>query len=202
MNAILYPVAASAEEALAKPRGRAARKREATALAGETVRFVTEPVGPAFATREAALDAYAGRLDDERAGRRFEPPPPDRWCALVERIEVGAPTGPVEPTFREGRRWPAPPARRPATVFRLSVSYWKVGEPTAARATTAEPAAAPPDDQARAVRRRLDGARLTAAELRALAQQPLRPVRPQQALEIGLFEAPLPESPHIVIPDE
>jgi len=36
--------------------------------------FVTEAVGPAFASREEALDAYAGRLDDERPGKRFATP--------------------------------------------------------------------------------------------------------------------------------
>jgi hypothetical protein len=72
---VLYPVAASAEEALAKPRARAAREREARLAAGGDVAFATELAGPAFATREAALDAYAGRLDDERPGRRAAPLP-------------------------------------------------------------------------------------------------------------------------------
>ena len=63
MNAILYPVAANAEAALAHPKGRAAREREARELAGAPVRFVTEATGPGFASREAALAAYAGRLN-------------------------------------------------------------------------------------------------------------------------------------------
>jgi hypothetical protein len=204
MNAILYPVAASAEAALASPRGRAAREREAVMLAGEAVRFVTEPTGPGFATREAALDAYAGRLDDTRAGRRHEPLPEDRWCALAERLEGAAsPPKPVEPTFRKGHRWPDPLARRPATVFRLMVSYWKLGAAPLAEAPgveEAEPGDAP--GQARALRRRAGASGLTAAELRAIAQQPLRPVRPQQPLDVGLFEMPAPEAPHILIPDE
>ena len=36
----------------------------------------------------------------------------------------------------------------------------------------------------------------------AIAHQPLRPVKPQQPLDIGLFEVRLPESPDIVVPDE
>jgi hypothetical protein len=91
-------------------------------------------------------------------------------------------------------------------VFRLMISYWKLG---AAPATAAPPGVAEPEPeeadapgQARALRRRGGASGLTAAELRQLAQQPLRPVRPQQPLDVGLFEAPLPEAPHILIPDE
>ena len=66
MTAVLYPVAASAQQALSAPLGRAARQADARLVAAGDVAFVSEPVGPAFATREAALDAYAGRLEDER----------------------------------------------------------------------------------------------------------------------------------------
>src|SRR5581483_6894794 len=116
--------------------------------------------------------------------------PEDRYCQLRERAGPGAPPAPLEPVFREGRRWPAPPPQRPATEFRLSVSYWRVGEIEAAV------------EQARTARRKPEGARLEAAELRALARQPLRPVKPQQPLDVGLFESPAPEAPHILIPDE
>ena len=54
MTAILYPVAANAEQALARPLGRAARESDARRVAGEAVGFTTDPAGPAFATREAA----------------------------------------------------------------------------------------------------------------------------------------------------
>jgi len=84
---ILYPVAASAEAALAGPKGRAAREREALDLAGAPVRFVTEATGPAFPTREAALDAFAGKLDDARPGHAVQVAPEDRFCAIAERIE-------------------------------------------------------------------------------------------------------------------
>lgn len=196
MVSILYPVAASAEAALARPQGRAAREREAVALAGAPVAFITEATGPAFASREAALDAFAGKLDDLRPGHGVLVQPEDRYCALAERIE-GAIPAPVEPAFTRGRRWPKPPSRPARTVFRLVVSYWRVGE---AAATAAD--AAPTPDQARALRRRSQATQLSAAELRALAQQPLRPVKPQQPLDVGLFEAPAPEAPHILIPDE
>jgi len=191
VSAILYPVAASAEEALSRPKGRAAREREAARLGGGAVRFVTELAGPAFASREAALDAFAGRLDDPRPGRSTSVAAEDHYLQLVERGE-GAPRPPVEPTFTAGRRWPKPPARRSATVFRLSVSYWRVlGEEELALA-----------DQARELRRKSEAVALDAAQLRALARQPLRPVKPQQPLDVGLFEAPAPEAPHILIPDE
>jgi hypothetical protein len=194
MNAILYPVAANAAAALAQPQGRAAREREARTLAGAPVRFVTEPTGPGFATRDAALDAYAGRLDDPRAGRSVAVPPEDRYCSLAERVEGAAPPQPVEPAFQAGRRWPATAANRAQTVFRLMVSYWRAGEAEAEAEALA--------DQARAMRRRGEASALDAAQLRALARQPLRPVKPQQPLDAGLFEMPAPEAPHILIPDE
>jgi hypothetical protein len=192
MNAILYPVAANAEEALARPKGRAAREREARRLAAGPVRFVTEATGPGFATREAALDAYAGRVDDERPARRVQLAPEDNYCAVAERIENAASPGPVEPAFARGRRWPVPPTRRPTTVFRLMVSYWRWGEDAAELA----------GDQARRLRVKSDAAQMDAAQLRALARQPMRPFKPQQPLDIGLFEMPAPEAPHILIPDE
>lgn len=187
--AVLYPVAASVEEALAKPRARAAREREARVAAAEDVVFCTELAGPAFATREAALDAYAGRLDDDRPGKRTTLLPEDRWCDLQE-VTV-APPALAKPLLKDGRRWPEPP--KPAgSVWRLSVSYWRIGGV----------AAPTPMDQARALRRASEASALPAQTLRALASQPLQPVRPQQPLDIGLFETRLPESPHIVVPDE
>ncbi len=194
MNAILYPVAANAAAALARPKGRAAREREARTLAGAPVRFVTEPTGPGFATREAALDAYAGRLDDGRPGRIVQIAAEDRYCSLAERIEGVATPEPVEPVFARGRRWPKTAAVRGATVFRLMVSYWRLADAEAEAETLAE--------QARAMRRRAEAAALDATQLRALARQPLRPVKPQQPLDAGLFEMPAPEAPHILIPDE
>ena len=59
MTAVAFPIAATAEAALARPLGRAARESQAVMLAGEAVAFVTEPVGPVFSSREAAMDAYA-----------------------------------------------------------------------------------------------------------------------------------------------
>ncbi|HEX8571069.1 MAG TPA: hypothetical protein VF699_14275 [Caulobacteraceae bacterium] len=184
---VLYPVAASADEALAAPRARAAREREAAAAAAASVRFVSELAGPAFTSREAALAAYAGRVEDARPI-----PPEDRWCELVEIAAPSTPPPvPVKPTLAGGRRWPAPPPAAP-TVWRLRVSYWRLGEPEAEV----------PQDQARRLRRAEQAAALQPAAVRALSRQPLRPVRPQQPLDIGLFETRPPEAPHIVMPDE
>jgi hypothetical protein len=194
MSAILYPVAANADAALAKPKGRAAREREAASIGGGLVRFVTEPAGPAFASREAALDAYAGRLDDPARGVSIASE--DRYCSLAERLEGAPPPEPVEPAFARGRRWPKRSAVRSPTVVRLMVSYWRLSD--AGAEAQAELAA----EQARALRRRAEAAELDASQLRALAQQPLRPVKPQQPLDAGLFEMPAPEAPHILIPDE
>lgn len=195
MTAVLYPVAANPDEAFRTPRGRAAREREARALAGEAVAFVTEAVGPAYATREAALDALAGRIEDDRPGRSVQLAAEDRILALVEQV---APHGrkrsapaPVQPTFESGRRWPSPPPA-PETVWRAMISYWRVGLP---------PPRPESRDQARQARRKARGG-VDQETLRAYTRQPLRAVKPQQPLDIGLFETRLPEAPHIVVPDE
>jgi hypothetical protein len=78
-------------------------------------------------------------------------------------------------------------------VWRLSVAYWRIGGAEA-------PAAEPP--QARKARRQKEGPAPDGDSLEALANQPLRPIKPQQPLDIGLFEVRLPEAPHIVVPDE
>lgn len=187
---VLYPIAANAEAALAKPQGRAAREREAADLARGAVEFVTEAVGPAFASEALAREAYMGRIDDPRRGVQ----PEDRYCTLREVVAETrrkAPPGQVKPVFKEGRRWPEPKAP-PPTVWRLSISYWRVVDE--ARFAQLE--------QARKARKAAGAESLDAPTLRALAQQPLRPVRPQQPLDVGLFEFRLPEAPHIIMPDE
>jgi hypothetical protein len=79
------------------------------------------------------------------------------------------------------------------TAWRLSVAYWRTGAPAAAAA---------PVPQARKARRQRGGAAPDAGTLEAMARQALLPVRPQQPLDIGLFETRLPEAPHIVVPDD
>src|SRR6185369_8560170 len=189
MTAISYPVAGNAEQALSRPLGRAVREREALAVAGEAVVFTTDAMGPAFATYEAALEAYKGRVEDERTGAA--PEPQDRYCRLAEQVVVqpGQRLTPVEPTFEDGHRWPKP-AQPPSTAWRLMVSYWRV-------ATAARPIEAPQARRARRAKQALDP-----ETLRTIAREPLRPVEPQQPLDIGLFEVRLPEAPHIVMPDE
>lgn len=191
MTAIRYPVAPDAETALREPLGRAAREREALGVAGEAVAFVTERAGPDYATREAALDAHAGRLDDDRPGRLRQVAAEDRYCTLAEVMAHGRAPAPTRPTLQDGHRWPAPSPNPPKTVWRLMVSYWR-------------PASAAPQDtsdQARRARRKV-GEAMDAQALRNFTRQPLRPVKPQQPLDIGLFETRLPENPSIVVPDE
>lgn len=177
MTAILYPVAANAELAMAGPLGRAAREREALAVAGEAVVFTTDPVGPAFATQAAAQDAYAGPLSEA-------------WARIAEQILPGQKVPHAEPTFADGRRWPEPTQTPPRTAWRLMVSYWRIS-------TAERPIEAP---QARAARRARQA--LDAETVHAMARQPLRPIEPQQPLDIGLFEVRPPDAPHIVMPDE
>lgn len=188
MSAILYPVATNGEQALSRPLGRAARESEARRRAGEAVVFATDAVGPAFATREAALDAYKGRIDDDRTG--VTPEAEDRYCRLIEQVAEGAkPPRPVAPTYADGHRWPTP-SKAPKTVWRLTVSYWRIG-------TAERPLEAP---QARVARK--SGETLDPDTLRAITRAPMRATKPQQPLDIGLFEIRPPEAPHIVMPDE
>ena len=195
MSAVRYPIAANAAAALNAPLGRAARASDAAVLAGGAVEFVSETAGPSFASREAALDAFRGRIDDERPGRTATVQPEDRFCELRELAEQAprrpGKSHPPAPIYRDGQRW-APPPPRPATIWRLSVSYWKLATGAAPILETPEVVAArkraalPHDPQA----------------LRDRLGQPLRPVKPQQPLDVGLFEFRPPDAPHIIMPDE
>ncbi len=172
----LYPIAADAVGALNHPRGRAARESDARRLAAEPVRFVRECTGPVFKTEEAALNAWAGRIDDVRPHARVSVAPEDRFCQLMPIIERGL-----------------MPFSGAHTVWRLSVAYWRLGGARIERADL---------PQARKARRDRGAAAPDGETLGVLADQPLRPIKPQQPLDIGLFEAPLPENPSRMIPDE
>lgn len=191
MTAVRYPIAENAEAALSAPLGRAAREREAREVAGEEVIFTTEQTGPGFATEEAAARAWRGRVEDLGSGEG--PGPEDRYCTLREVMAEGAgrPPRPQKTLMRAGRRWPQPRTAPPQVVWRLSVSYWRL-------ATAAELKL----DQARQARRDKAAASLTPDRLRVLAGHPLRPFKPQQPLDIGLFETRAPEDPNLILPDE
>jgi hypothetical protein len=173
---ILYPIAAGADAALTAPKGRAARERDAERLAVEAVAFVREFTGPTFKSEDEARAHWAGRLDDGRPGQRVSLPPEDRFCEL-------------KPIIQRSRIPLAPPH----TVWRLSVAYWRIG---------GAPAGAIEAPQARKARKQKDGPAPDGDTLEAMANQPLRPIKAQQPLDIGLFEVRLPEAPHIVVPDE
>jgi len=191
---VRYPIAANAELALNGPLGRAVREREAQALAGEPVEFVRELSGPAFDSYAAAAAAYTGKIDADGVGVVS---PEDRYCDLTEvAVPIAgraARGGQAEPVCAQGRRWPKPQAKL-QTSWRLSVGYW--------RPLRNRPEHQVALDQARAARRNREAERLDPAMLRRMARQPLMPVKPQQPLDIGLFERPLPENPEIIIPDE
>lgn len=197
MSAILYPIAQNADSALAAPVGRAARESEAGRLAKGPVVFATEPAGPAFLSEAEALAAWAGRIDGAAKG---SVQPEDRYCTLREMLAPSVGRRPrmkqARAACRDGKRWSAPPAL-PTTVWRLSVSYWRVmNAEEQAEIERAKVA------QARRVRRQAESHGLDAAALRAMAHEPLRAFRPQQPLDIGLFEFRPPDQPHILMPDE
>ena len=179
MSAITYPVAETAEQAMHAPLGHAEREREAGAAAGSVVEFVTEAVGPAFVSQAAAEDAYRGLA-------------PGEWRSFRPVMEKKPPL-PAKPRNRDGRRWPEPKPNPVQTLWRLSISYWRVVR------ASADPT---PPLEARKLRRDPAAGELGARELLALARQPLRPARPQQPLDIGLFEVRLPEAPDRIVPDE
>ncbi|HEX6860270.1 MAG TPA: hypothetical protein VF138_08755 [Caulobacteraceae bacterium] len=179
----LYPIAANAEAALNAPLGKAAREREARAVAGREVEFISEDVGPAFETAEAAEAAFANHLEGGVA----------RIREVVAKVKGRTPVvAPVRPVYAGGRRWPKIDQPLAKTVWRLSISYWRIVDP--ARYAELE--------QARKARKAALGENLDAAALRALAGQPLQAVKPQQPLDVGLFEYRLPEDPSTIIPDE
>jgi hypothetical protein len=173
---VLYPVAPNAQAALAAPQGRAAREREAERAAGEPVVFVREFVGPVFKSEDAALDAYAGRVDDDRPASRRTIDTEDRYCELKPIVDRG-----LNPFA--GRR----------SAWRLSIGYWRTASGAVDR---------PHMEQARKARRQADAAAMDARTLAQLAEQPLQPLYPQKALDIGLFEVRLPENPDIIVADE
>jgi hypothetical protein len=177
VSAIQYPIAADALSALSAPLGRAARQTDAARLAGQAVAFVREFAGPSYKTEDLALDAHAGRLDDPRPGARASVAPPDRFCDLRPVVQRS--------------RIPFAPAQ---TVWRLSVGYWRIGQPQAATGEGLP--------QARQSRRERKGEAPDGDTLDVLAQQPLRPIMPQKALDFGLFEIAMPEDPSRMMPDE
>jgi hypothetical protein len=181
MSAILYPVAETADQALHAPLAFAEREREAMHAAGGAVAFVSEAVGPAFVSEVAAEDAY-----------RTKGLLPGEWRTLRPVVE-GKLAAPKKPVNKDGRRWPEAKAPGAPTLWRLSISYWRVVRQDEGKI---------PTEAARRLRRDPAAEGLDTRALQALARQPLRAARPQQALDIGLFEVRLPEDPDRIVPDE
>lgn len=110
MTSSLFPVAPTAEAALHAPAARALRESEAAAMAGGAVVLTTEIVGPAFATRDAAADAYGPRL--------AEP-----GCALRAVTPEGGAPAPAHALVGGPRRWPERAGA--SALWRLQVTYWR-----------------------------------------------------------------------------
>ena len=186
-----FPVAPNPDAAVHSPVGFAMREHEARALCGgDEVSFVTAWVGPSAASEDAVRALYAERL----AGT------PEHWWSILPVAPPGPGKSgrprritPARPVFKDGRRWPQPDPETVAhSAWRLNIRYWRVGPD--ARPT--------PERAARKLRRDPTAAEMEARELKALADQPLRPDGPQRALDVGLFEMSPPEAPHIIMPDE
>jgi hypothetical protein len=190
MSLIAYPIAADGHDALAQLRAgtakRAAREKEAEALAGHRVAFVSQSLGPLYESQEAAQAAYKGLIEDNGA------------CKLLCRIPVSTipRRKPEQPVFEDGVRWPKVTAPQPA-VWQLSVSYWKALPAT-------RPAAGTPSngEQARKLRKTAKSQDLTPEQIRALIETPMTAFRPQKSLDFGLFDFIPPDQPGIVIADE
>ncbi len=190
MSLPLYPIAADAHVALAQLRSgeakRAAREKEAEVLADDRVAFVTQAIGPLYATEAEARAAYAALLDDSRV------------CTLSCRIAAPPPRKhkPTQPVFEAGVRWPKTQSP-PHSVWQLALSYWKILP--ASRSATAGDVGT---EQARKLRKGRRGHELTPEQILALTETPMTAARPQKALDFGLFDFIPPDNPGIVIADE
>ncbi len=178
---------------------RAYREGDARRLCGQNVAFVSEFVGPEFASHDLALDSFKGLVEDERPDRRFNPEPEDRYFSIVCRFRraPGRPKKrksiPAPTTLQEGE----PPAPSPfPTYYQLSVSYWKVLD--GRRPETQATLSAFSD---RRSRRKAKG-KFSADELAAIANTPLRATAAQLAMDFGLFERHDPDKPGWLIADE
>lgn len=189
MSLPLYPVAVDGHTALAQLRQgegqRVAREKDAEKAAGQRVDFVTQSIGPLFASEDEASKAYASVLDDSRV------------CTLTCRIKSQFPAkrASAEPVLEAGVRWPKAPAPVDS-VWQLSISYWKPAP--ASRAAKGEA----PNGQARRLRKTTKGQELTREQILALMDAPMTAARPQKALDFGLFDFIPPDNPDIVIADE
>ena len=200
---VKYPVARSGAEVLntglSALTASAYRRSDALKLCESDVHFTSELVGPEFSSQADGLDYYKGLVEDDRPGQRFSPDVEKRFlelkclfkrgCGRPKKLKrtAGVETSDAPPFY-------TPPAL--ATYWRLSVTYWRIMEKKRVASTATLTAYS--DKKSRRKR----GKSLSAEELAAIANTPLRSLRPQLGMTIGLFEVPLPENPALLIPDE
>jgi hypothetical protein len=146
---------------------------------------VTETLEPAFGTEAEAMAHYAPLLDGG-------------FASLVCGFDRLTKPKALKPSMLDGMRWPKAP-KSPKPQWKLKVSYWKI---ISKSKTDQAPKGSSLQIQARAARKAALDIELTPEEVKALAQAPLMAYRPQKALDIGLFEARLPENSAIIIADE
>ena len=146
-------------------------------------RFLSESVGPSFES-EAALRSY---YDACHPGLMAEPFV-SAQCRFLKRQSQK----PLKPTYETGKRWPDAPSA-PQSHWVLILTYWNIAEKTVVT---------PPPVQARKLRKKADATALSADVVKSLTDQGLKPLMPQKALDIGLFEIRAPENPDLILPDE
>lgn len=216
-----YPIAASAQEALAADRPRARTAEEATAIAGGPVFLAVETSPERYASLKALEAAIPDLYSDGRCEAAFE----DGAWRVVVRYWRMAPPAPVARTPEQALRRPLGAARTPEEARRvlggpaelasdvLPRLYRTRGMALARARPLADVGLAEVVERegrfALAVRfwrplRSNGGALLPAerAEIAARLSQPMRGQTPQSDPYVGLFERLAPENPLIVLTDE
>lgn len=218
MNA--FPIAPSAEAALAEDRPRARTLAEAQAKAGGPVFLAVEPLAGAFPTVEAA-EAVAPIYGDPR----FELAWADGAWRILVRFWRPAPPAPIARTAAAALRRPLGRARTPEEARAVLGGPAELAHEALGQSYPSLAAAAARHRKlievglARVVERsgaflvelafwrplRSDGGALfpaERAEIAARLAQPLRGQGPQSTPFVGLFERLAPENPEIVLAEE
>lgn len=185
-----YPIGSSISEILtgyaARSLSLARRETEARTIAGKNVRLISQPTSSRFED-EASLITYYEQCHPGLLLEGFARP-------QCRKDPAAKPSKPPTITIEDPtRRWTI---RTPSSVYWcLSLTFWQVE-------AEAAPRPSPPSEPARRLRTSSRPRELSPDALKALTDQPLAPLHPQKALDIGLFEIRAPENQGLILPDE